>query len=111
MSAQRLPLQKKFPWLLYWIALALIIVITVAPVGSVVACGIIANINECRVDEGSVHPCIINGKDYGHMLYVMGVMGWLMLVTLPAGVIAFAIWLVILIMHRNAWRRKDATTP
>jgi hypothetical protein len=41
------------------------------------------------VDEGSVHPCVINGKDYGQLLYTLGVMGWLMLVTLPAGAFVF----------------------
>jgi len=75
-------------------------------VGSVVACGLIANAYGCRVDEGSVHPCVIGGKDYGQLLYTLGVMGWLMLVTLPAGVFAFAIWLIVLVLHRSAWRKR-----
>ena len=32
-------------------------------------CAWIANSHGCKVDEGSVHPCIINGKDYGQLLY------------------------------------------
>ena len=39
-----------------------------APVGSVVACGLIANARGCRLDEGSVHRCVINGKDYEQLL-------------------------------------------
>jgi hypothetical protein len=70
----------------------------------VVACGLIANANGCRVDEGSVHSCVINGKDYGQLLYTLGVMGWLMLVTLPAGAFAFVLWLIVLISHRANWR-------
>ena len=50
-----------------------------APIGSVMLCGAIANAYGCKVDEGSVHPCIINGQDYGHLLYTLGVLGWLML--------------------------------
>jgi hypothetical protein len=63
MNPPPLPVQKRFPWILYWLVLVLIFVVAFAPVGSVVACGLIANAHGCRVDEGSVHPCVINGKD------------------------------------------------
>ena len=51
---------------------------------------------------------MINGKDYGQMLYTLGVLGWFMLVTIPAGALAFAIWLVVLLLHRSAWRKRNA---
>ena len=108
MDPPPLPAQKRFPWILYWIALALIVLVALAPMGSVVACGLIANANGCKVDEGSVHPCFINGQDHGHLLYTLGVLGWLMLVTLPGGVFAFVIWLIILILHREVWRKRVA---
>jgi hypothetical protein len=63
------------------------------------------------VDEGSVHPCIINGKDYGQLLYTLGVLGWLMLVTIPGGVFAFGIWLIVLILHRESWRKRFGVPP
>jgi hypothetical protein len=100
-----LPKRKRFPWIVYWAALGLIVLVALAPIGSVVACGWIANTHGCKVDEGSVHPCMINGKDYGHMLYTLGVMGWLMLVTLPAGALALGLWLVVLLLHRSRWRK------
>jgi len=78
-----------------------------APIASV--CGVIANANGCKVDEGSMHPCVINGKDYGQMLYTLGVMGWFMLLTLPAGALAFGVWLVVLLLHRAAWRKRNRT--
>ena len=106
MEPPPLPVRKRFPWIPYWIVLGLIVIVAFAPIGSVIACGVIANANGCRVDEGSVHPCIINGKDYGQTLYTLGVMGWFMLVTLPAGAFAFALWLVILLLHRGAWRKR-----
>jgi len=84
MNAPPLPIRKRFPWIVYWIFLVLIVLLALAPVGSVVACGIIANAHGCRVDEGSVHPCIIVGHDYGQLLYALGVLSWLMLVTLPS---------------------------
>jgi hypothetical protein len=70
-----LPVRKRFPWIFYWVVLVLIAIVAFAPVGSVVACGLIANTHGCRADEGSVHPCVIGGKDYGELLYTLGVMG------------------------------------
>jgi len=69
-------------------------------------CAAIANAYGCKVDEGSIHPCIINGQDHGQLLYTLGVLGWLMLVTLPAGLFAFVVWLIILILHRQSWRKR-----
>src|ERR1041385_3522339 len=115
MSPTAVRLRKGFPWILYWIVLALIILLAFAPIGSVVLCSAIANAYGCKVDEGSVHPCIVNGHDYGELLYSLGVMGWFMLVTIPVGLFAFVIWLIILILHRGAWRKPQsapaATTP
>jgi hypothetical protein len=99
---------KKFPWAIYLIVLFVILLITLAPIGSVVACSWIANSYGCKVDEGSVHPCIIGGVDRGQLLYTMGVMGWFMLLTLPAGAFAILGWIIILIVHRSRWR-KPAT--
>ena len=53
---------------------------------------------------------MINGKDYGQLLYTLGVMGWLMLVTLPAGALAFVLWLIVLIIHRTNWRDAHELT-
>jgi hypothetical protein len=106
--------EKRFPWILYGIAFVLIVLVAVAPVGSVVACGLIANAHDCPVDEGSVDPCIIGGHDYGQLPYTLGVMGWLMLVALPGGALALVTWLIVLILHHASWRRRfsaDSTGP
>lgn len=68
------------------------------PVASVMIAGSIAEANNCQLDEGSVHPCIVNGNDMGEQLYSMGVMGWFMLVTIPTGLIALAVYGVILLI-------------
>ena len=105
-----LPKRKRFPWVPYWIVFTLIALFTLAPIISVVICGVIANAYGCKVDEGSVHPCIVNGQDYGHLLYTLGVSGWFMLVTLPVGGLAGAAWLVTLILHRAKWRERGGVS-
>jgi hypothetical protein len=99
---------KRFPWIWYLLTLLVIGAFAFAPVGSVILCAAIANTYGCKVDEGSVHPCIINGQDYGELLYSLGVMGWLMLVSIPGGLFAFAGWLAFLILHRSSWRRRTS---
>jgi hypothetical protein len=99
---------RRFPWVLYLLALFAILAFAFAPIGSVMLCAGIANAYGCKVDEGSVHPCIINGHDYGELLYDLGVLGWFMLVTLPAGALAFIFWLIALILHRATWRKRAA---
>jgi len=99
---------KRFPWVWYLLALFLIVAFAFAPIGSVMLCAAIANANGCKVDEGSAHPCIVNGHDYGELLYELGVMGWFMLVTIPGGLVAFASWLMLLILHRITWGKRLA---
>lgn len=53
-----------------------------------------------------MHPCIIIRQDYGQLLYSLGVLGWLMLVTLPAGVFAFVVWLIVLVPHLAGWQKR-----
>ena len=100
--------EKKFPWTIYWIVLSLLLLVMLAPVTSVAVAGCLANAYGCQLDEGSVHPCVIAGTDRGELLYTLGVLGWFMLLTLPAGALALAIWFVVLILHRVAWRKRSA---
>ena len=51
----------------YLLALFVIFGFAFAPIGSVMLCAASANAYGCKVDEGSMHPCIINGQDYGQL--------------------------------------------
>jgi hypothetical protein len=108
MNSPPVLVRKRFPWILYGIVLVVIVLFVFAPIGSVILCAAIANAYGCKVDEGSAHPCIINGHDYGELLYSLGVMGWFMLVTIPGGLFAFVGWLIVLILHRVSWRKRFA---
>ena len=100
---------RRFPWLVYAGIGGLLLVLTFFPVASVIFAGTIANANGCALDEGSIHPCLVMGADWGEALYGFGVLGWLMLVTLPLGGAALLVWLVILLIHRWVWGRQQGT--
>ncbi len=98
--------------LLLILILLLILAWTVWPVVLVAAAGSVASANGCQLDEGSVHPCIVNGHDMGEQLYGMGVMGWFMLVTIPTGLLALGAYGAILLvvwLVRRARRRRSGT--
>jgi len=100
----RLP---RFPWGRYWIAFAIIFVFAISPFVPVYIASEIANANHCAVDENAIHECRIDGKDWGETLHVMGVLGWLFLVTMPLGGIAFFGWVAILIAHRLSFGSRQ----
>jgi len=43
MNPPPLPVRKRFPWIFYWVVLVFIVLVALAPIGSVVACAWIAN--------------------------------------------------------------------
>jgi hypothetical protein len=100
----------KFPWLIYWLLLVVILAFALAPVFSVLLAGFLAETNGCMLNEGDINPCIIGGADWGSTLYTLFVLGWFALATLPLGGGALIVWLVILIIHRIAWGRMQKAT-
>ncbi len=84
----------------------LILAWTVWPIVSVAVAGSIAAAHGCQVDEGSIHPCIVNGRDIGEQLYTMGVMGWFMLVTVPTGGVALLVFGAILLIVWLSRRKR-----
>lgn len=52
---------------------------------------LIANLCDCRVDEGTAHPCIIFGKDRGPLLYTMFNFPWFTFFTMPFGVLGLIV--------------------
>lgn len=106
MSSAPAASRRRFPWPVYLVVLAVIVVLAALPVLSVTVAGVVASANGCRLDEGAAHPCLIAGADYGDTLYTLGVLGWLMLASLPLGVIAVVVWAVVLGMHLFARSRQ-----
>jgi hypothetical protein len=99
---------SRFPWLVYSLVLVAILVLSLWPVASVLFAYGVADANGCVLNEGSAHPCLVFGADWGNALYGFGVMGWFMLATLPLGGGALIVWLIVLLIHRIAWGRAQS---
>lgn len=75
-----------------------ILLLAFSPLIATMIAGTIAGHYGCDLDEGSIHPCIVNGEDIGDTLYTLGVLGWLALGTIPLGLIAIGVYLIVVIL-------------
>jgi hypothetical protein len=101
-------IRTKFPWLVYWLLLAVIVIVAVAPMASAYYAETLAQANNCRLtDSGADGPCLgKNGEDLGPLIGDLMAYAWMMILTLPAGFVAALVWLVALVVHRTLWRRR-----
>lgn len=102
---------KYLPIAIHLFIILLILLFTFAPVLSVAYASSVATANNCDLDEGSIHPCVVNGKDIGADLYSYAMMGWLMIATIPLGLGALLVYLAgIGLYYLIRWylRRKRA---
>ena len=104
-------MRARFPWRVYGWVLAGIVVLAIAPVLSAFIAGGIASANDCTLNEGSIHTCMIAGSDWGNALYTMFVMGWLGMLTLPLGAMAILALVLVLSAHQVLWRRRKPRLP
>jgi hypothetical protein len=90
-----------------------ILLMAISPLLSAMLAGTIAYHYGCQLDEGSIHPCVVNGNDIGDTLYTLGVLGWLALGTIPLGMMAIAIYLVgLALFYLMRWLiRRDRAKP
>jgi uncharacterized membrane protein YhaH (DUF805 family) len=86
------------PFRMLLACLILILLFAGLPVIGAITAGVVAGALGCRLDEGSVHPCPFFGVDLGEKLYDFGVLGWLSLLTIPAGFVLLLIWLIAAIV-------------
>lgn len=83
----------------YGLAFFAIVILALLPAILAIGSSIFADSIGCQVDEGSSHPCLFMGSDIGDTLNFLFVMGWLALMTLPAGAAALALWAFVLVLH------------
>ena len=99
------PIRRRFPWSRYLLAFVVIAIVMAAPVVVSVMSSDYAASHGCQIDEGSVHPCIINGQDQGELFYSLGMMGWFVLLTMPLGLVVGGVLFVVMLIHLAAHSR------
>ena len=86
----------------------LILAWTLWPIVCVMIGMALANAAGAPLDEGSVHPTVIKGVDYGDTAYALFVMGWFGMFTLPTGIMALLAQAIIATTEWliSIWRKK-----
>jgi hypothetical protein len=105
---------RRFPWVIYLVVFIFIVFVAGLPVWSVITASFIAEANQCALDEGSIHPCLINGSDWGDTLYTLAVLGWLGIATIPVGLLAVAVLTIVFVIHLVVFisrKQERPTTP
>ncbi len=77
-------------------ALTLILLLGAFPLLLLLLAVLFASAFGCQLDEGSVHPCVVLGLDFGGLLYPMAVGGWFVMFTIPLAGLALIVWLIVL---------------
>ena len=80
----------------YWV-LVIIVLVGLSPILAGVTAALIAESHSCLLDEGSVHPCVVAGRDIGPTLYDLSVSAWLTLITIPGAFCAVILWFLAVV--------------
>lgn len=98
--------RRKFPWLAYWIAFAVIFVVSWGPMGAAYYAEHLAKTNSCPMTDGSIGECLdAAGQNIGPFIDQLMMLAWMMILTLPLGFILGLIWFIALVVHRILWGR------
>lgn len=73
---------------------AVLLFICLLPLMSSAVAEFIAQVNGCKLDLASVHPCVVGGRDIGQDLLTLGFMGYFLFATMPAALAIIAGWVV-----------------
>lgn len=90
----------------FLLALVLTLLLAVAPLIVTLGAGTYAANHGCVLHEGFVNPCIVDGQDIGQTLYQLGMVGWFAIATLPLGLGAAAILILVWIITAVAARKR-----
>ena len=88
------------------VLLSLALLVCLAPLLSMAAADIIANIYGCKVDLTAAHPCLVGGRDIGHTLLTLGMMGYFLMATFPIAAGIIGCWILIEVVAWVVRRRR-----
>jgi hypothetical protein len=88
--------------------MAVLLLICLLPLMSMAVAEFIAQVYGCKLDLAAVHPCMVGGRDVGHDLLTLGMMGYFLFVTMPAVVGVIGVWVLVELVR---WLRDRSTAP
>jgi hypothetical protein len=97
---------RRFPWRIYLIVLAVILVIGTFPLYAVLIAEWISYAHGCGPILGPPMECVISD---GMVRLGEGLImaAWSGVVIVPLGAVALLVWLVVLIVQLLVWKRKQ----
>ena len=75
--------------------MAILLFICLLPLMSMAVAEFIAQVNGCKLDLTGAHPCIVGGRDIGHDLLTLGMMGYFLFATMPAVAGIVVLWALV----------------
>ena len=91
----------------YWLVFVLILLFSVFPIFLMATGIVIAGDHGCTINEGNTTPCMIDGTDWGPTLVFFGLSPLFLIATFPLAFVFFLIWLIILLVHRSRWNKRQ----
>jgi hypothetical protein len=79
-------------------SLVVILMAAMSPILVKLAARWIAGAHGCILSEAAAHPCVVLGREVGGLLSSMAMLVWYATVTLPFGVFALGVWLIVAFM-------------
>jgi hypothetical protein len=77
------------------VVMALALFICLLPLLSMAVAQFIAEVNGCKLDLASAHPCMVGSSDMGHTLLTLGMMGYFLFATLPVVAVIVISWVAV----------------
>lgn len=85
------------------------ILVAIFPAIPTLVAVLIAKANNCTLHEGFRNPCLVLGVDIGQLLYPMGVSMWLVILSVPVGLLGLlvsVVWFVIAFFKKEVQDEK-----
>jgi hypothetical protein len=87
------------------------IFIAVLPIISVLLASLGANVFECNINEGGTSPCPTVFGDMGEVLTFMGIFGWFVFYTVPAGLCGVLVGIILLVISLFRGKKPVPVQP
>ena len=100
------PSTRRFPWPVYIVLFALIVLIAFLPLFSFASSFFLIDLWHCTVNEASSY-CEQGGADAGYWVQFLSFSFLYVFVTWPLAFVLALVWLIVMLIHRANFRRHN----